>query len=111
VVSGAVLGVLAHAVRTERTRVAAVAAGLACGLLAGAGIAIVVTLLAVGGSERAPLVEGALQAVAGAAVATWLFGRRRGQRSWPGYAVAAVVACTAAALAWGAVEAVPVIGF
>jgi hypothetical protein len=111
VAGGAVLGVLAHMVRTGRPPLAAAAAGLVCGLLAGAGIAIVVTLLAVGDHGRARLIEGVLQAVAGIVVTTWMFGRRRGPRSWPRYAAAAVVACTAGALAWSAVESVHVIGF
>lgn len=111
VAGGVVLGVLAHAVGADRAPLAAAAAGLACGLLAGAGIAIVVTLLAVGDHGRVRLAEGLLQAVAGVAVATWTFARRRGHRPWPGYAVAAVVACTAGAVAWSAVESVPVIGF
>ena len=111
VLSGAVLGVLAHTVRTDPTPRASAAAGLACGLLAGAGIAVVVTLVARGVDERARVVEGALQAMAGIAVATWMFGRRRGPRSWVAYATSALVACTAAALAWSAVESVPVVGF
>ncbi|GAA4249899.1 hypothetical protein [Dactylosporangium darangshiense] len=111
VAGGAALGALAHVVRTARAPWAAAAAGLVCGLLSGAGIDIVLTLLAVGDHGRQRLLEGLLQAVLGAAVATWAFGRRPGPRSWPRYAAAAAVACTVAAAAWGAVESVPVAGF
>jgi hypothetical protein len=111
VAGGAVLGVLAHVIRTDRAPVAAAAAGVACGLLAGAGVDIVVSLLAVGDHGRQRLAEGSLQVVAGVAVTAWMFGRRRGPRSWSWFAVAAVVACTAGGLAWGAVESVQVIGF
>ncbi|GAA3303033.1 hypothetical protein Dvina_33020 [Dactylosporangium vinaceum] len=111
VVGGALLGPLAHAVRTDRARRAAVAAGVACGLLSGAGIAIVTSLLAAGNYGRAGLTEGMLQAAAGIAVATWAFARRRAARDWAVYGAAALAACTAGALAWSAVESVPVTGF
>jgi hypothetical protein len=112
VAGGAVLGLLVHLVRTGEAPLAAAAAGLACGMLAGAGLALVMgTLLAVGEHGATGLTEGAVQAAAGGAVTTWLFGRRRGQRSWPRFAVTAVVACTAGALTWSAVESVQVIGF
>ncbi|WP_432968965.1 DUF6518 family protein [Dactylosporangium sp. CA-233914] len=111
IAGGAVLGVLAHAVRTDTARRAAAAAGLACGLLAGAGIAIVASRLLAGDIGSAGLNEGLLQAAAGITVATWSFGRRRGPRAWPHYAAAAALACTAGALAWSAVESVPVTGF
>jgi hypothetical protein len=103
IAGGGLLGVLARTVRADGARRAAVAAGLTSGLLAGAGIAIVVT-----GSEWA---EGLLQAAAGLTVATWSFARRRGPRAWPMYAAAAAAACTAGALAWSAVESVPITGF
>ncbi|GAA2358131.1 DUF6518 family protein [Dactylosporangium salmoneum] len=111
VAGGAALGVLAHLVRSARPRPAAVAGGLVCGLLAGAGIDIVVSLLAAGDHGRQRLAEGALQAVLGVVVATWAFGRRPGARDWAGYGLAAVAACVAGASAWGAVESVPVAGF
>ena len=49
--------------------------------------------------------------MAGVLVAAWVFGRRPGARSWPGFAVASLLACAAGALAWTTVESVPVIGF
>ncbi|MER7277270.1 DUF6518 family protein [Dactylosporangium sp. NPDC000244] len=111
VAGGAPLGALAHAVRADGARRAAIAAGIACGLLAGAGIAIAVTPLFTGDPLRGGTAEGALQAAAGITVATWSFARRRGPRAWPVYGIAALAACTAGALAWSAVEAVPVMGF
>jgi hypothetical protein len=105
IAGGAILGVLAHAVRADGPRRAAIAAGVVSGLLAGAGIAIVVT------ATGAARTEGLLQAAAGLTVATWSFAGRRGPRAWPVYAAAAVAACTAGALAWSAVESVPVMGF
>jgi hypothetical protein len=111
VAGGAVLGVLAHVVRTDRAPLAAAAAGLACGLLAGAGLALVGTLLAVGDHGRTRLAEGFLQAVAGVSITAWMFGRRRGPRPWARFAATAVAACTAGALTWYAVESVQVIGF
>jgi hypothetical protein len=111
VAGGVALGVLAHMVRTDRPAPAAVAAGLVCGLLAGAGIQIVAACLAVGDYRGMAPVEGFLQALAGVAVTTWMFSRRRGPRAWPRYAVAAVVACTAGAVAWDAVESVHDAGF
>jgi hypothetical protein len=102
---GAALGALAHVVREGRGPVAAAAGGVACGLLAGAGVEIAVD------HARTHLADGLLQALAGVAVATWAFGRRRGVRSWPRYAVAALVACTGGAMAWALVESVPVFGF
>jgi hypothetical protein len=105
VLGGVALGVLAHAVRAGAAPVAAAAAGVACGLLAGAGVEIAVD------HARTHLADGLLQAVAGIAVATWAFARRRGARSWPWYAAAAVIACTGGAVAWAAVESVPVFGF
>ncbi|WP_433087930.1 hypothetical protein ACQP1P_18570 [Dactylosporangium sp. CA-052675] len=111
VAGGAPLGALAHAVRADGARRAAIAAGIACGLLAGAGIAIVAAPLFTGGAVRGGPASGALQAAAGITVATWSFARRRGPRAWPLYGIAALAACTAGALAWSAVEAVPVMGF
>jgi hypothetical protein len=103
VAGGALLGVLAHTVRSDGAPRAAIAAGLTSGLLSGAGIAIAVT-----GSGWT---EGLLQATAGLTVATWSFARRRGPCAWPVYAVAALAACTAGTLAWSAVESVPITGF
>ncbi|WP_433606563.1 hypothetical protein ACQP2P_30390 [Dactylosporangium sp. CA-139114] len=111
VAGGAPLGALAHAVRADGARRAAIAAGIACGLLAGAGIAIVAAPLFTGDALRGGPATGALQAAAGITVATWSFARRRGPRAWPLYGIAALAACTAGALAWSAVEAVPVMGF
>ncbi|WP_327000264.1 DUF6518 family protein [Dactylosporangium sp. NBC_01737] len=111
VAGGAALGVLAHMVRTDRPPSAAVAAGLACGLLAGAGADIVIALLAAGDHGPARLADGILQVVASVAVTTWLFGRRRGPQPWLRFAATAVAACAASTLAWSAVESVQVIGF
>ena len=111
VLGGAALGGLAHVVRTGRAAWAAAAGGLVCGLLSGAGIDIVLRLIAIGDHGRERLLGGLLQAVLGAAVATWAYARRPGARAWTRYAGAAVLACTAGAIAWGAVEAVPVAGF
>ncbi|MFF5228298.1 DUF6518 family protein [Dactylosporangium sp. NPDC000521] len=111
VVGGAVLGVLAHLVRSDRPPVAATAAGLACGLLAGAGIQIVADHFVTGDFGGMALAEGFAQAFAGVAVTVWMFGRGRGPRSWPRFAAVACVACAAAALAWDAVESVQVAGF
>ncbi|MEV4513608.1 DUF6518 family protein [Dactylosporangium sp. NPDC049525] len=111
VAGGVVLGVLAHAVRSDRPPLAAAAAGLVCGLLAGAGIQIVAARLAVGDYRGMALVEGFVQAAAGVAVTIWMFSRRRGPRSWPRFAAVAVAACTAGAMAWDAVESVHVAGF
>ncbi|MGI5242547.1 hypothetical protein [Dactylosporangium sp. CA-139066] len=111
IIGGAALGGLAHLVRTARATRAAAAGGVVCGLLSGAGIDIVLTLLAVGDHGRERLAAGLLQAVLGVGVATWAYARRPGARAWARYAVAAGVACVAGALAWGAVEAVPVAGF
>jgi len=111
IAGGAVLGLLAHLVRTARPTVAAAAAGLACGLLAGAGIGIVSTLLATGDHGRQPLAEGVLQAVAGVAVTAWLFDRRRGERPWARFTTAAALSCAGGATAWTVVESVHVIGF
>jgi hypothetical protein len=110
VVSGTVLGVLAHMVRTDRPPLAATAAGLACGLLAGAGIQIVAERFGTG-EHGMGLAEGLAQAAAGVAVTAWMFGRRKGPRSWPRFAAVAVVACIAGAAAWDAVESVHVAGF
>ncbi|WP_433043489.1 DUF6518 family protein [Dactylosporangium sp. CS-033363] len=107
IAGGSLLGVLAHAVRHDGPRRAAIAAGVACGLLAGAGIAIVV----IPGQRFGGAGEAVLQAVAGVAVATWSFARRRGPRAWPVYGTAALLACTAGALAWALIESVPVKGF
>ncbi|WP_426503459.1 DUF6518 family protein [Dactylosporangium sp. McL0621] len=111
ITGGTVLGALAHAVRADGARRAAVAAGLTSGLLAGAGIAIVTTLLVTGDPARGELGQGTLQAAAGIAVATWSFARRRSPRAWMVYVGAALAAGTAGALAWSAIESVPIIGF
>ncbi|WP_433203035.1 DUF6518 family protein [Dactylosporangium sp. CS-047395] len=107
IAGGTLLGVLAHAVRHASPKRAAIAAGIACGLLAGAGLAIV----AIPGQRFGGAGEAVLQALAGITVATWSFARRQGPRTWPAYAAAALLACTAGALAWAAIESVPVKGF
>ncbi|GGM29999.1 DUF6518 family protein [Dactylosporangium sucinum] len=106
VAGGAALGALAHAIRRDHPHRAAIAAGIAGGLLAGAGIQIAVV-----DPGPAQLMNGGLQAVAGLLVVAWLFARRPAPRPWLRYAGATVLAGTVAALAWDAVESVQVVGF
>ncbi|WP_433616174.1 hypothetical protein ACQP2P_13910 [Dactylosporangium sp. CA-139114] len=112
-VAGPVLGLLGHAVRSERTDAAALAAGVACGALSGEGWQSVAAvepwrLLGLADAQEAEFVRGVvagevLRVALPVGVLLWLTLRHRLRGSWPVLLGAFVVSGGAGALCWYAI--------
>lgn len=115
VAGGVVLGLLGHAIRRSRPRVAALAAGAACALLAGQGA---LRLVQAGGyaprylAQIVPwLVEAAAEVTLAAAISVALLRRGARPQQWGWFTAAAVALLVVALLAWRLVETVRTTGF
>ncbi|MFJ8579442.1 hypothetical protein [Micromonospora sp. NPDC093277] len=104
--AGPLLGLLGHAVRANSTRRAALAAGVACGLLSAEGWHAIVQappwrLLALGDPFFYGVAVGEIvRVVLPLAVLAWLVVAHRLGRDWPMLLAATVAAATAGALLW-----------
>ncbi|MFI0795012.1 hypothetical protein ACH4OY_20340 [Micromonospora rubida] len=104
--AGPLLGLLGHAVRANSTRRAALAAGIACGLLSGEGWHAIVQappwrLLALGDPFFYGVVFGEIvRVVLPLAVLAWLVAAHRLGRAWSILLAATVAAATAGTLLW-----------
>jgi hypothetical protein len=109
VIAGPALGLLGHLTRTAPVLPAAVAAGVACGLLSGQGWQTITMappghLLAISDLDaifaRGVAAATLIQIILPLAVLVWLAGVRRLWRAWPILLTALVVTATLSALCW-----------
>ncbi|WP_262287541.1 DUF6518 family protein, partial [Micromonospora sp. MA102] len=104
--AGPLLGLLGHAVRANTTRRAAVAAGIACGLLSAEGWHAIVQappwrLLALDDPFFYGVAFGEIvRVVLPLAVLAWLIAAHRLGRAWPTLLAATAAAATAGTLLW-----------